>query len=192
MVVVTAGSERCPALIGVATGLGRLRCLATPMTLGTPLERPGGRPLPDSTPQGPRHPPSQPGGAPRHLLGRRRARVPRLRFHRALRAAADLRAHPRWHRRGETTRPTTGSPAARPGDGFRRTETHRSRSVARSSAKTARNWPGNGLQTRRRNARRSFFALNVILGTNLPMPDSRPFRSHARAVIRQNCLTISS
>ena len=67
------------------------------------------------------------------------------------------------------TRPPTGSTAAGPGDGFGRAQTHRSRSVARSSGQTARYWQGNGLQTRRRYARRVLGALNVILGTNLPI-----------------------
>ena len=42
--------------------------------------------------------------APRHLIGRRRTRVPCLRRHRALRATVDLGAYPRRHRRGEKTR----------------------------------------------------------------------------------------
>ena len=81
----------------------------------------------------------------------------------------ELRAYPRRHRRGEKTRPATGSTAAGSGDGFGRAQTHRSRSVARSSGQTARYWQGNGLQTRRRYARRGLCAFNVILGTNLPM-----------------------
>ena len=71
-------------------------------------------------PQGPRHPPDQPRGAPRHLVRGRRTRVPRLRLHRALRTPAHLRAYPRRHRRRQETRANTGSTAARPGDGFRR------------------------------------------------------------------------
>ena len=67
----------------------------------------------------------------------------------------------------------THTPCTRSRDGFGRAETYRSRSVARSSGKTARDWQGNGLQTRRRNAPRSFFAFNVILGTNLPMTPRR-------------------
>ena len=115
------------------------------------------------------HPPGQPRGAPRFLIGRRRARVPCLRRHCALRATAALRAYPRRHRRGEKTRPTSGSAAAGSGDAFGGAQTHRSRSVARSSGQTARYRQGNGLQTRRRYARRDLCALNVILGTNLPM-----------------------
>ena len=56
---------------------------------------------------------------PRHLVGGRRARVPRLRLHRALRAPAHLRANPRRHRRGQETRSNTGSTTARPGRRFR-------------------------------------------------------------------------
>ena len=92
--------------------------------------------------------------------------LPCVRRDRPLRAAAHLRAYPRRHRGCEKTRSKTWASTARSRDGFGGAETHRSQSVARSSGKTARNWPGNGLQTRRRNARRSFFALNVILGTN--------------------------
>ena len=77
--------------------------------------------------------------------------------------------YPRRHRRSETSRSKTRAPATRSRDGFGGGETHRSWSVARSSGKTARYWPGNGLQTRRRYARRGLRALNVILGTNLPM-----------------------
>ena len=91
----------------------------------------------------------QPRGAPRHLVRGRRTRVPRLRLHRALRAPAHLRAYPRRHRRGQETRANTGSTTARPGDGFRRPETHRGRIVTRSSRKTARHWQGNGLQNRK-------------------------------------------
>ena len=58
--------------------------------------------------------------------------------------------------------------------GFRRAETHRTRSVARSSGKTAQHWPSNGLQNRRCVARRADSALNVILATNLPMTPRPP------------------
>ena len=112
------------------------------------------------------HPLGQPRGAPRYFLGRRRARVPRLRCNRALRGTSHLRAYPRRHRGGEKTPANAGPPASEPGDGFRRSETHRCRLVARSSGTTARDWQGNGLQNRRRNARGGFRALNVILGTN--------------------------
>ena len=90
--------------------------------------------------------------------------------------------YPRRHRRSEKTRSNTRVPADGSRDGFGGAETHRSWSVARSSGKTARDWPGNGLQTRRCNAPRSFFALNVILGTNLPMTSRRSLqriRPHA-------------
>ena len=59
---------------------------------------------------------------------------------------------------------TPGPPASRPGDRFRRSETHRCRVVARSSGTTTRYRQRNGLQNRRRNARKGFRALNVILG----------------------------
>ena len=91
-------------------------------------------------------------------------------------AALGMGEYPRRHRRGEKTRPASGSAAAGSGDGFGRAQTHRSRSVARSSGQTARYRQGNGLQTRRRYARRDLCALNVILGTNLPMTPSAPFR----------------
>ena len=55
----------------------------------------------------------------------------------------------RRHRRGQETRANIGSTTARPGDGFRRSETHPGRIVTRSSRKTARHWQGNGLQNRR-------------------------------------------
>ena len=90
--------------------------------------------------------------------------------------------YPRRHRRSEKTRSNTRVPADGSRDGFGGAETHRSWSVARSSGKTARYWQGNGLQTRRRNAPRSFFALNVILGTTLPMTPRRSLqriRPHA-------------
>ena len=93
-------------------------------------------------PQGPRHPPGQPRGAPRYLLGRRRARLPHLRRHRALRGMAHLRTYPRRHRRSETARSKTRAAATRSRDGFGGGETHRSWFVARSSGKTARDWPG--------------------------------------------------
>ena len=120
--------------------------------------------------------PGQPRGAPRHLVGGRRARVPRLRLHRALRAPAHLRANPRRHRRGQETRSNTGSTAARPGDGFGRSETHRGRIVTRSSRQTARNRQGNGLQNRKDDALKSesrCFGPLDILRTNLAMTPSR-------------------
>ena len=104
-----------------------------------------------------------------HLRRRRRARVPRLRCHRALRAATDLGADPRRHRRGAKRRPNTGASTPRPGDGFRRAETHRRRPFARSGRETAQHRQGNGLQNRRYDARRGSAALNVIPHTNLPM-----------------------
>ena len=66
-----------------------------------------------------------------------------------LRTPAHLRAYPRRHRRGQETRANTGPTAARPGDGFRRPETHRDRIVTRWSRKTAWHWQGNGLQNRK-------------------------------------------
>ena len=81
--------------------------------------------------------------------------------------------YPRRHRRSEKTRSNTRVPADGSRDGFGGAETHRSWSVARSSGKTARYWQGNGLQTRRRNAPRSFFALDEIPGTNLPVTPRR-------------------
>ena len=47
---------------------------------------------------------------------------------------------------------TPGRPPLDPGDGFRRSETHRGRIVTRSSRQTARNRPGNGLQNRKDDA----------------------------------------
>ena len=62
-----------------------------------------------------------------------------------------------------------------------RAETQRSRSIARESGKTARHWPGNGLQNRCHNAPRAFFALDVVLRTNLLMTHKRPeCREHLR------------
>ena len=106
--------------------------------------------------------------------------------------AVSMRVHPRRHRRGAKTRPTTGSTTTRSGDRFRCAETHRSRSVARSSRQTAQNRQGNGLQNRRRDARRGCRALNVILGTNLPMTPTpsgelRSEPEYRRAASRSLC-----
>ena len=90
--------------------------------------------------------------APRHLVRGRRARIPRLRFHRTLRAPAHLRENPRRHRRGQEAGSNTRAPAARPGDGFGGAETHRGRIVTRAGRQTARNRQGNGLQNRERDA----------------------------------------
>ena len=94
------------------------------------------------------HPLCQPQGAPRHLVRGWRARVPRLRLHRALRAPAHLRENPRRHRRGQEARSNTRATAARPGDGLCRAETHRGWIVTRTGRQTARNRQGNGLQNR--------------------------------------------
>ena len=92
-------------------------------------------------------------------LARRRARVPWVRRDRPLRASAYLRAYPRRDRRGQETRTKAGPAGAGSGHGFGGGETHRSRHVARSSGKTARDWPGNRLQDRRCSARRTVCAL---------------------------------
>ena len=94
-------------------------------------------------------------GAPRHLLVRRRARVPCLRRDRALRATADLRAHARRDRRGAKTRPSAGPATTRSGDGFSDAETHRKRPIGRSSSQAARHRQSNSVQNRRRIARRT-------------------------------------
>ena len=125
----------------------------------------------------------------RSTFGEVEAIVPRLRRHRTFRATAHFRANPRWHRPGAKTRASTGPSAARPGADFGRAETHRSRLVARTSAKTARHWQGNGLQGRRHDARRSFFALSVILRTNLPMIPIRVVLAYWVSFVRsQDCI----
>ena len=54
--------------------------------------------------------------------------------------------------RGQEARSNTRAPAVRPGDGFRRAETHRGWIVTRTGRQTARNRQGNGLQNRERDA----------------------------------------
>ena len=66
--------------------------------------------------------------------------------------ADESRAGQRWIRRRFWRRGNSSKPACRP-----------------LERKTARDWPGNGLQDRRCSARRTVCALNVILRTNLLM-----------------------
>ena len=102
-------------------------------------------------------------GAPRHLVGGRRTRVPRFRLHRALRATAHLRANPRRHRRGQKTRSNTGSTAAQKliNAGLSPGQAAKQLGIGQRLTESQRRCVEGGIEV--------FRALRVILRTNLAM-----------------------
>ena len=132
------------------------------------------------TAEGPRRRPAQPGGEDRYIVGCRRADLPRLRRHRAFRAALDRRAHQGRHRGRASARQEARPAAARYRQGPGRSQVGRGRPVTDEGRRPARSGTVDCLSRGGRGRAEPHgrvvpvsFALSVVQLTTIALPSSR-------------------